>query len=106
MIRIAIAIATACACAFALAVIVPVHASSFAGTSAGAGSASSGASSDSTSGSDKMVLQAREDAAGFVASDGRIRGARLEAALRHLRERSVEARAASDIELARAILAR
>ena len=92
-------------CAFALAIAVPVHASSFAGTSAGAGSASSGASSGSPSGTDKVVLQARADAAVFVASDGRIRGARLEAALRHLREGSAEARAASDLELARAILA-
>ncbi|HEY4530706.1 MAG TPA: DUF2388 domain-containing protein [Luteimonas sp.] len=100
MIRIALG------CAFALAIAIPAHASSFAGTSAGAGSASSGASSGSTSGNDKVVLQARADAAGFVASDGRIRGARLEAALRHLRAGSVEARAASDLELARAILAR
>ena len=100
MIRIALG------CALALAFAVPVHASSFAGTSAGAGSASSGASSGSTSGNDKVVLQAREDAAGFVASDGRIRGARLEAALRQLREDSAKARAASDLELARAILAR
>ncbi|MBJ6979478.1 MULTISPECIES: DUF2388 domain-containing protein [unclassified Luteimonas] len=94
------------ACALALAIATPLHASSFAGTSAGAGSASSGASSGSTSGNDKVVLQAREDAAGFVASDGRIRGARLEAALRALREDSADARAASDLELARAILAR
>jgi len=94
-------------CAIALAFVAPVHASSFAGTSAGAGSASSGASSGSTSGNDKVVLQAREDAAGFVASDGRIRGARLEAALRHLRETSSDAavRQASDMALARAILA-
>ena len=35
----------------------------------------------------QSVLQARDDAASFVASDGRIRGAQLEAALRHLRER-------------------
>lgn len=101
----------AAACAFALALLpvvaaAPAQASSFAGTSAGAGSASSGASSGSTSGSDKVVLQAREDAAGFVASDGRIRGARLEAALRALRQDSAEARAASDMALARAILAR
>lgn len=82
------------------------QASSFAGTSAGAGSASSGATSGSTSGNDKVVLQARQDAAGFVASDGRIRGARLEAALRVLREESVTAQAASDMALARAILAR
>ena len=100
MIRIALG------CALALALSAPAYASSFAGTSAGAGSASSGASSGSTSGNDKVVLQAREDAAGFVASDGRIRGARLEAALRQLRADSAEARAASDMELARAILAR
>ena len=99
-------IRSAIGCALALAFAAPVHASSFAGTSAGAGSASSGASSGSTSGNDKVVLQAREDAAGFVASDGRIRGARLEAALRVLREDSADARAATDLELARAILAR
>lgn len=103
---IRIASVPALACAFALAMATPVQASSFAGTSAGAGSASSGASSGSTSGNDKVVLQAREDAAGFVASDGRIRGARLEAALRHLREHSANARDASDLELAQAILAR
>lgn len=82
----------------------PALASSFAGTSAGASSAGSSASSNSTSGDDKVVLQAREDAASFVASDGRIRGAQLEAALHLLRERSAEARRASDLELAQAIL--
>ena len=81
-------------------------AGSFAGTSAGASSAGSSGSSGSTSGDDKVVLQAREDAAGFVASEGRIRGARLEAALRHLRESQPVAREASDLELAQAILAR
>jgi uncharacterized protein (TIGR02448 family) len=100
MIRIALV------CALALVSASSAHASSFAGTSAGAGSASSGASSGSTSGNDKVVLQARDDAAGFVATDGRIRGARLEAALRHLREQSAQARDASDLELAQAILAR
>ena len=94
--------------AFALLLLAtaPVHASSFAGTSGGASSASSGGSSGSSSGNDKIVLQAREDAAGFVASDGRIRGARLEAALRHLRAHSADARLASDLDLAQAILAR
>ena len=52
-----------------------------------------------------MVLQARDDAASFVASDGRIRGAQLEAALRHLRERNADAQRASDMQLAQAILA-
>jgi uncharacterized protein (TIGR02448 family) len=80
-------------------------ASSFGGTSAGASSAGSSASSGSTSGDDKVVLQARDDAAGFVASEGRIRGAQLEAALRHLRDHHADARQASDLELAQAILA-
>lgn len=81
-------------------------AGSSAGTATGASSAGSSASSDSTSGNDKVVLDARDDAAGFVASDGRIRGARLEAALVELRARSAEARQASDMALARAILTR
>lgn len=84
-------------------------ASSFAGTSAGSaagGSSASSASSDSTSGNDdKVVLAAREDAAAFVASDGAIRGAQLESALRHLREHDAKARVASDLDLAKAILA-
>ncbi|MBV6810135.1 DUF2388 domain-containing protein [Xanthomonas campestris pv. pennamericanum] len=80
-------------------------ASSLAGTSAGASSAGSSNSSGSSSGDDK-VADAREDAAGFVASDGVIRGARLEAALLQLRSRSDAARLASDLELAQSILAR
>ena len=82
------------------------HAGSFAGTTGGAASAGSSASSGSTSGDDKLVLAAREDAALFVASDGAIRGVRLEAALRHLRESDAAARTASDLRLAQAILAR
>ena len=89
-----------------LAFSVPVLAGSFAGSSAGASSAGSSASSDSSSGDDKIVVQAREDAASFVASNGRIRGAQLEAALRHLRETDEAARRASDMQLAQAILAR
>lgn len=92
-------------CALSVSCIAPAMASSFAGSSAGASSAGSSASSGSTSGDDKVVLQARDDAASFVASDGRIRGARLEAALRQLRERDADARAASDMQLAQAILA-
>ena len=86
----------------------PALASSFAGTTAGAGSnASSDSTSDSTgstSGNDKIVLDAREDAASFVASDGQIRSARLEAALAHLRQSNERARVASDMQLARLIL--
>ena len=81
---------------------------STAGTSAGAATSGAGssASSKTTSPDDdnKVVLQARDDAASFVASDGRIRGAQLEAALRFLRERS-DLQRASDMQLAQAILA-
>ncbi len=97
------ALALLCAAAPALA---GSFAGTSAGTSAGASSAGSGASSDSSSGNDKLVREAREDAAGFVASDGRVRSARLEAALRVMREQDADARQASDLELARAILAR
>ncbi len=84
----------------------PVMASSFAGSTVAGSSAGTSASSDSTSGNDKIVLQARDDAAGFVASDGRIRGAQLEAALLVLREHDPALRNRSDLELAQAILAR
>lgn len=87
------------------ALSAPAFAGSFAATSAGASSAGSSASSDSSSGDDKVVLQARDDAASFVASEGRIRDARLEAAMRLLRERHAAARDASDMQLAQAILA-
>lgn len=53
----------------------------------------------------KLVLAARDDAASFVASQGAIRGAHLEAALGALRSRVAQARAASDLQLAEAILA-
>jgi uncharacterized protein (TIGR02448 family) len=83
----------------------------FAGAASSAGTAAVGvgtsASSHTTSPgkSNKVVLQARDDAASFVASEGRIRGAQLEAALRYLRERNADARRASDMQLAQAILA-
>ena len=51
----------------------------------------------------KLLLQARDDAAAFVASAGQIRGVRLEAALLALR-RAGSAQSANDLELARAIL--
>lgn len=77
-----------------------------AGTTAGTSASAVGtsASSKTTSPNDKVVLQARDDAASFVASDGRIRGAQLEAALRHLRERNADAQRATDMQLAQAIL--
>ncbi|MDZ3994415.1 DUF2388 domain-containing protein [Pseudomonas sp. Teo4] len=51
----------------------------------------------------KLVRQARDDAAAFVASDGLIRGARLEAALGALRHNGVR-HSVGDLELAEAIL--
>ncbi|HBZ93146.1 MULTISPECIES: DUF2388 domain-containing protein [unclassified Pseudomonas] len=53
----------------------------------------------------KAVVQARDDAASFVASAGEIRGAQLEAALETIRQQLPEAQAASDLQLAEAILA-
>ncbi len=88
------------ACAFATPAFA---AGSTGGTTAGAVGTS--ASSKTTTPGDKVVLQARDDAASFVASDGRIRGAQLESALRHLRERYAVAQHASDMQLAQAILA-
>jgi uncharacterized protein (TIGR02448 family) len=53
----------------------------------------------------KVVLDAHDDAASFVASDGAIRGAQLEAAFGAIRAQWPAARDASDQELAAAILA-
>jgi uncharacterized protein (TIGR02448 family) len=84
--------------------ITPALAGS-ASVGSSASSAGASASSKTTSPGDKVVLQARDDAASFVASDGRIRGAQLEAALRFLRERNDVAQRATDMQLAQAILA-
>ncbi|RMO26181.1 hypothetical protein ALQ45_02762 [Pseudomonas amygdali pv. morsprunorum] len=51
----------------------------------------------------KLMMAARDDAAAFIASDGDIRCARLEAALHALRQADTKLRA-SDLELAQAIL--
>lgn len=53
----------------------------------------------------KVVVEARDEAAGFVASAGELRGARLEAAFGSLRSAFPEARHASDLVLAETILA-
>jgi uncharacterized protein (TIGR02448 family) len=53
----------------------------------------------------KVVLDAHDDAASFVASDGAIRGAQLEAAFGAIRAQLPAARDTSDQELAAAILA-
>ncbi|MGA3798747.1 DUF2388 domain-containing protein [Pseudomonas fluorescens] len=51
----------------------------------------------------KLLLAAQDDAAAFIASDGQLRGARLEPALRYLRRTQAKLHA-SDLELAQAIL--
>ena len=53
----------------------------------------------------KVVREAHDDAATFVASQGDIRGVQREAAFSTLRDRVPEARNASDHDLAEAILA-
>src|SRR5690606_31848599 len=83
-------------------------ASSFIGTTDMIGSALVGTSESTTnltSGDDKVVLAAREDAASFVASAGEIRGAQLESALQLIRAKA-PALQVTDLELAEAILAR
>jgi len=110
MIRVRpVARARSAACAVLLAFAAPAAASSFYTTSdalsGSVGGTSDGISATSGSfGDDKVVLAARDDAASFVATGGEVRGARLEAALRHVREQLPSAREASDMELARAIL--
>jgi len=51
----------------------------------------------------KLVREARDDAAVFVATHGQIRGARLEAALESLRHNCAR-QGGGDLELAQAIL--
>lgn len=51
----------------------------------------------------KLIVGARDDAAAFVASDGLIRGARLQAALNTLRQGCAR-HSVGDLELAEAIL--
>ena len=71
----------------------------------GAVAATSDASSDASSSftDDKVVMAARDDAAAFVASQGSIRGVRLEAALQHIRQQIPSLRN-DDMQLAAAIL--
>ena len=73
----------------------------------GAVAASTEATSDVSSSlsDDKVVLAARDDAASFIASAGEIRGARLQAALQHIRQHAPHL-SANDMQLAEAILSR
>lgn len=90
-----------------LALAGTAHGSSFIGTTDAIGGSlvnTIDSTSDATSGSNKVVLEAREDAASFVGSDGELRSARLEAALMHIRQSAPELEA-TDMQLAEAILA-
>ncbi len=87
----------------------PVSAGSFTGTIDAIGASlvnTVEGTSDITSnlGDDKLVIDAKDDAARFVASNGQARGAQLEAALKHIRSQAPDLHA-SDLQLASAILA-
>ncbi|MBD0706022.1 DUF2388 domain-containing protein [Pseudomonas sp. Fig-3] len=91
-----------------LAVAAHSNASSFIVTTdslVGALKATSDATSDITSSfrDDKIVLAARDDAASFVATNGAIRGVKLESALDYIRQQAPQLNA-SDAQLAQAIL--
>lgn len=68
--------------------------------------ASTDATSDVSSSfrDDKIVRAARDDAASFVASQGAIRGVKLESAFAHIRQQTPTLQV-SDAQLAQAILA-
>lgn len=91
-----------------LAVAANASATSFIVTTdsiVGALKATSDATSDVTSSfrDDKIVLAARDDAASFVASEGDIRGVKLESALDHIHQQAPQLNA-TDAQLAQAIL--
>ncbi|MDU9393458.1 DUF2388 domain-containing protein [Pseudomonas japonica] len=95
--------------ALMLALASTAQATSFVVTTdavVGAVAASTDATSDITSSfrDDKIVRAARDDAASFVASNGDIRGVKLESAFAHIRQQ-LPTLQASDAQLAQAILA-
>jgi len=92
-----------------LALSISANATSFVVTTDTLGSLLAGSTDTSVDVSsslvdDKIVLAARDDAASFVASQGSIRGVRLEAALQHVRQQ-LPGLVADDLRLAEAILA-
>ena len=92
------------------AVAASAHASSFIVTTdavVGALKSSSDATSDLSSSlrDNKIVRAARDDAASFVASEGAIRGVKLESALAQIRQQAPQLNTATDAQLAQAILA-
>ncbi|WP_237885858.1 DUF2388 domain-containing protein [Pseudomonas sp. PGPR40] len=91
-----------------LVVAANAHATSFIVTTdsiVGGLKSSSDATSDISSSfrDDKIVRAARDDAASFVASEGAIRGVKLESALDHIRQQTPQLNA-TDAQLAQAIL--
>ena len=91
-----------------LAMAANAHASSFIVTTdsiVNGLKASSDATSDVSSSFryNKIVRAARDDAASFVASEGAIRGVKLESALNHIRQQAPQLNA-TDAQLAQAIL--
>ena len=92
-----------------LAMAANAHATSLIVTTdaiVGALKATTDATSDATSSlrDNKIVRAARDDAASFVATDGAIRGVKLESAFEHIRQQ-VPQLDVSDAQLAQAILA-
>lgn len=95
--------------ALLLALAANAHASSFVVTTnaiVDAVDASSRATSRASSSlhDNKIILAAKDDAASFVATDGEIRGVKLESALAYLRTQMPQSKA-TDGQLAEAILA-
>ncbi|MFJ3157910.1 DUF2388 domain-containing protein [Pseudomonas protegens] len=92
-----------------LALAANAHATSLIVTTdaiVGALKATTDATSDATSSlrDNKIVRAARDDAASFVATDGAIRGVKLESAFAHIRQQAPQLQV-SDAQLAQAILA-
>lgn len=92
--------------ALALGLSLQAGATSFVVTTDGMVNTVEGTSdvTSSTFGDDKVVREAKDDAASFVASAGAIRGAHLEAAFQHIRGK-LPTLQMGDMQLAQAILA-
>ncbi|WJN61583.1 DUF2388 domain-containing protein [Pseudomonas sp. SO81] len=90
----------------AMGLSLQVGATSFVVTTDGIVNSVEGTSdvTSSSFGDDKVVREAKDDAASFVASQGDIRGAHLEAAFQHIRGKLPELQV-NDMQLAQAILA-
>lgn len=91
--------------ALALGISLQAGATSFVVTTDGIVNTVDGTSdvTSSSFGDDKVVREAKDDAASFVASAGAIRGAHLEAAFLHIRSQQPTLQM-DDMQLAQAIL--